>query len=408
MSDLGLKIRRSDLMGLAYGAMGTVFIQVGGQLYGSELLALGVVLLVGPLTIVRNTPALNPIVLGYGILLVGLALADLANGSRTSDAIRGAGNVIFAATNVLFLTYVFRRSPRAILFVLLGQSLSRVIGVDATQEFLTLESSNDFKARIVPMLTPLVLIAGYHLMKIKPTAAIWALFATGLLYVLLEARSMGLVLLLGATTMLLVRTKFRARQKFFVVGVVLGLGYMLYVFYVNDVLSKPSTSNSYVQLSQAANPYNPFSLLAEGRAESIVALAAIEESPILGRGSWARDLTGKFSALLAKLKQQTVVYHSPFIAAHSVVLTAWMWGGLLGLAGILVVWWGIFRNGLRLVAMRSPYQLVVAVLFVDFIWNSIFSPFGHIRTSFPVIGAFILASAPAFVSRRRADPPVSV
>lgn len=407
MSESGLKIRRSDLLGFAYGALGTVFIQVGGQLYGSELLGLIMVMLVGPLTIVRTSPALNAVVAGYGLLLVGLAIADVANGSRTSDAIRGAGNVMFAATNLLFLTYVFRRSTRAILFVLFGQSMSHLIGADATAEFLVLENSNDFKARIVPILTPLILIAAYHLMKVKPAVAIGALFLTGLIFVPLEARSKGLVIILGATTVLLLRTRFRRGQKLFAVAMVLGLGYMLYVAYVNDVLSTPSTTNSYLQLSKAANPYNPFSLLAEGRAESLVALAAIGESPILGHGSWARDLTGKFSALRAQLMEQSVVYHSPFIPAHSVILTAWMWGGLLGLAGILIVWWSIFRNGLRLIATRSPYQIVIAVLFVDFIWNSIFSPFGHVRTSFPVIGAFVIANALAFAPRR-ADPQVSV
>ncbi|MEC7760319.1 MAG: hypothetical protein VX874_00225 [Pseudomonadota bacterium] len=400
MSDNVLTIRRSDLLGFAYGALGTVFIQVGGQLYGSELLALTLIILVGPLTIIRATPALNSILAGYAILMVGLAFADLANGSRTSDAIRGAANVLFAAANLFFLTHVFQRSTRAILFVLLGQSLSHVIGADATQEFLTLENSNDFKARIVPVLTPLVLIASYRLMRIKPALAITALFSTGLLYLLLEARSKGVVLMGGTAIVLLYRARFKRGQKVFVVAAGLALVYGLYVIYVNDVLSTPSSANSYMQLSRASNPYNPFSLLAEGRSESIVALAAIEEHPIVGRGSWARDLTGKYNALFAQLKGQSVIYQSPFIVSHSVILTAWMWGGLLGLAGIMIVWWSIFRKGLRLIVTPSPYQLIIAVLFVDFVWHSIFSPFGHIRTSFPVIGAFIIAYAPALAPRK--------
>lgn len=404
MSDFSLKMRRSDLLGLAYGALGTVFVQVGGQLYGSELLALTMVMLVGPLTIVRTTPALNSILAGYGILLVGLAFADLVNGSRTGDAIRGAANVIFAASNMLFLTYIFRRSTRAILFVLFGQGLSRLIGADATQEFLVLDNSNAFKARIVPILTPMILIAGYHLTKSKPAVAIWALFATGVLFILLEARSKGLVIILGVTAVVLLRTKFKPGQKVFVVAAVLALSYLLYVVYVIDVLATPSLSNSYTQLSRAANPYNPLSLLAEGRSEALVSLAAIWEQPIIGRGSWARDVTGRFSEMMSAIRGLTSVYYSPYIVGHSVVLTAWMWGGLLGLGGILIVGYSIFRRGLRVLAVPTPLQTVIAILFMDFVWNFLFSPFGHIRTSFPIIGAYILANAPEGFRRRSVRP----
>ena len=73
------------------------------------------------------------------------------------------------------------------------------------------------------------------------------------------------------------------------------------------------------------------------------------------------------------------------------ILTSWLWGGVLGVLGISMVIYGALRRCKDIVFLESLFP-VAAVLLADFVWNAMFSPIGHIRTTFPVILGLIVCA----------------
>jgi hypothetical protein len=81
------------------------------------------------------------------------------------------------------------------------------------------------------------------------------------------------------------------------------------------------------------------------------------------------------------------------IPKHSVVLGPWMWGGIIGFISILLV--GLTMLHMFFVTFRVNFFLspVISIYFSDSIWNFLFSPIGHIRTSYPFIISLLLTAA---------------
>jgi O-antigen ligase len=122
------------------------------------------------------------------------------------------------------------------------------------------------------------------------------------------------------------------------------------------------------------------SILQSGRTESLVSIQAIQDSPFIGHGSWARDFyyIGLYVRALedSGLRVAGDAYEDDLIPTHSFLLGAWVESGILG---------GLFWMFCIVVAFRALYAsfhippenrpLVVFVV-VNFFWCVLFSPFG--------------------------------
>ncbi len=385
------------LLGFAYGATSNLHVQFHGQLYLSEIVALGALVLAGGIGPMARSRALGAVAAGYGLMLFGLVLADIANAGSAANALRGWANTGFALVNVLFLAAILHRDLRALSCVLLGMAAARLLSVDAMAlASAALDGGNAFKVRVVPVATPLLLVLSHRLARRSAAAAEGLLLAAAALYLLSGARSMGLVLGLAALWAFVQRVPVRGGQRLAFCAVLPLAGYALYAAYVDHVLAGGVAGNAFDQLMRAANPYNPLSLLAQGRSEIRVALAAIAEAPVLGHGSWAQDTGGRFAVMWADMLGRDTVVYVPRIVAHSVVLTAWLWGGIAGAIGIALVVGTVIRCGASAMRAQTAWRPVIAVLVVDFLWNACFSPVGHLRTSFPlaIAASLVLAARP--------------
>lgn len=392
-----LTIGPVQLMGLTYGATATLFISLGGQLYINELMALFTVLFVaGPLRIVRRTPALWWVAVGYGLVLLGLVIADVTQAIPMEQALRGWANIIFAFIDTLFVTHLLWRRLDAILWILAGLALSQILN---PYDFEGLAESNYFKAAIVPILTPLLLIL--VVWSERTRMALGVLLLIALAYVGLGARSAGLIFLMGSVLLLVRRIPMRQAQRPVAIMLMIVPLYLAYVAYVDYTLASGGSGNAYDQLVRADNPYNPLSLLAEGRAEFRVALYALQDSWLIGRGSWAQDTTGEFAIYQADLVGARQVYYNPIIASHSVVLTAWLWGGITALAGMVLIMTAVLRQGVVALASGPPWRTLVAYYLAFFSWHVMFSPVGHLRTSFPLVIALCFVVAGRVRGTRR-------
>ena len=124
-------------------------------------------------------------------------------------------------------------------------------------------------------------------------------------------------------------------------------------------------------------------LLLGGRPEILVSSRAVMDSPIIGHGSWARDY--KYIELLidtqeeygVKPNMQDIVEHTGgFIPAHSHLMGAWVWAGILGATFWAYIVWLIVKATIPLSNLRPPLAPVYAYAISASLFNVMFSPFG--------------------------------
>lgn len=127
-----------------------------------------------------------------------------------------------------------------------------------------------------------------------------------------------------------------------------------------------------------------FNLLACGRIEWTASLQAITDSPFIGHGSWARDMTYRYgmSQVLQQLSCPIIEYElilDDTIPTHSLLFGAWVEAGLLG----AVFWGGVFYTVAAFLnnAIRQSHVLMPLLVFlaISLLWDIVFSPFGASR-----------------------------
>lgn len=388
-----MKVSYTHLFAFSYGFGWSVIFNFFGTVYASELVALVSLAIFGARRVLPRTVDARRIIAGFSIVLLGLLLSDLWNSTPIGDALRGWANPTLAAVNFLFLLALLRRRPDAVLLVLAGISFGNLTSGELQTTGSSALSANFVKESVVPTLTPAILVLSFYLAKVRNRAAGLLFLSSGLMYLALGARSAGLVLIIAGTLVFLGGRLLRYGLPGLVAitAAILPLTYVAFNTYVNYVLSEGGSGNSAWQVAMMKNPFDPAEWIIHGRTDAIVALHAIMDKPLLGHGSWAKDVTGAYSELGAQLRQVERVSYSDLIRGHSVILTAAVWGGVTSLLGIMIVFIATIRGIYPLIKSDSALQPIALALTIDFLWNFLFSPFGHIRTSFPLIMALAAA-----------------
>jgi hypothetical protein len=151
-----------------------------------------------------------------------------------------------------------------------------------------------------------------------------------------------------------------------------------------------------------------YGVLFGGRPETLVAIQAIRDSPIIGHGSFA------YGYKYVELKQDIMYKHGysdtddaeesvyPTIPTHSHLTLAWVEGGIFG--GICWIYILILtlRALVRLVALRPPLAPLYSYLLIGFVWDILYSPFGsmnRILSAFYILVSYSLLRAPVREAR---------
>lgn len=122
-------------------------------------------------------------------------------------------------------------------------------------------------------------------------------------------------------------------------------------------------------------------LILGGRSESLVSVIAIQDSPVLGHGSWAKDrkYVEMFRTIRIRLGlnfPKTTYIESDRIPSHSYFFGSWVEAGILG----ALFWLGIFFMPLTacyyLLKRSEPLMPLIAVISLSLVWSIPFSPFG--------------------------------
>ena len=159
-------------------------------------------------------------------------------------------------------------------------------------------------------------------------------------------------------------------------------------------------------LEQAGGDYG---VLVGGRPETLVAIQAIRDSPIIGHGSFAYGLR------YMQLKQDIQYEHGysdsdepedvdyPTIPTHSHLTMAWVEGGILGGICWIYVLFLTLRGLLRLSSLHPPLAPLYSYLLVSFLWDVLYSPFGSVnrmRAAFYILLSYNILKSPAAAATR--------
>jgi hypothetical protein len=122
-----------------------------------------------------------------------------------------------------------------------------------------------------------------------------------------------------------------------------------------------------------------------GRPETLVAIQAIRDSPIIGHGSFAAEQ--RYLDLKADLMYENGYSNSDesddaeghAIPTHSHLTMAWVESGILGGVLWIYILVLVFRAILRIATARPPLSPLYCYLLVNFVWDILYSPFGSIN-----------------------------
>lgn len=378
-----------------YSFLTGVRINLVGQLYGSELLALLSFPSFSFKATFKKFPILSKVLFLYTILLGSLIFSDFSNGTNSSDYLRGWASILFSFFSLFFLVKNFDKSMGSVIYFLFFYSVSKMIFGESI-ELQSLEEENYFKANIVGFLNPLIIVVVYFLsLKSKVKPALVVLFLYGLINIIFDARSNSLAFFITFFLLLPKTYKIKINRKNMVVPIILVLmiSYGMFAFYVNKVLSGEIGGSNAQQLTLAENPYNPFELLYYGRAGTFVSLEAIMEKPIIGHGSWVKDETGKYTLMMdAIMGTNSFKEEGMYIPAHSILLTSWLWAGILGFIAVLSLFLILIKLFMFIYKneKKMHFLMIITIMFIDMVWNFLFSPFGHLRETIPQIVALLI------------------
>jgi len=388
---------KSTMLLILYSLTRKIFIDFVGRLIFSEIIALATFPFFRLNIFLKKYKGLKIVLKGLSILLFFQIISDLFNQTSSSDFLRGWAVIFFSFVSVVFLVKNIGNNPKAIIPLLFCSFLIELIfGSTELDIGLLEENSNFFKVRFVSFLNLFVLLISYFFYVKRTKSLVPILFLTyALICFILDARSNGLIFLIASFLMFTKIRKVRfSKKNILIIGVISSVFfYSSYVFYVNSVINNGfGGRNAKMQISSMDNPYNPFELLYKGRLETFIAIIAIQEKPVLGHGSWAKDKGGKYAYLIKQITGRDRNEEKGFIPSHSVLLGSWLYAGFFGFLSILYLFINLFKIYFKIFksSFDSSVFPIITVLTADMFWAVLFSPFGLLRTTFPLFAAMLI------------------
>lgn len=392
---------KNIILMVLYSATSGVYINLIGRLIFSELIALAVFPFTNFSFLFKKFRSLKYITKCFLLLFFAQIISDVINQSQSIDYMRGLSVIIFSFVSLIFiLNQIHKNSRNIILYFIFIFFVKLIFGETGLEEELDLsiikESRNFFKIRFVGFLNIGLMIISFFLFRINKKKTVPILFFSyGLLCLVLDARSNGLIFLISSSIIFIKNMNIKiSRARLVMTMLILApIFYSGYVYYVNKVLNNEIVGfNSSSQISQMSNPYNPFELLYYGRIETVVAASAISKKPFFGHGSWALDRDGKYVRLAEQLANKKYSGQKRFIPSHSLLLGAWLYAGLLGFIAIFLIFRKLFIIYYQILKYKRIYHLfpILTVLTIDMVWGVIYSPYGILRITFPVFAALLI------------------
>lgn len=420
----------ADLLTLIVGIAVCTSAKLVGTIPGAEI----VLIPVAPvLLIVRfkkiTQGRLKYLFLCLGLWLLGQIATDIYRGTDFLDWARGDSAIVFMAMDLACLAALVSGSERRKTIFIVGIDLGSILATRISPNYFF--EGSPWKFGYGPGITSLVILVSCWFFA-RRQHAITGMLLLGIAGVnlLFNFRSPVLSLLITIGLVIPVIPEQIGRMRILpppgtgmrlvvLILVVLTTGgiakMMITGLSASGVLGEDAREKNEIQQNSALG------LLLGGRPEILVSSVAVFDSPILGHGSYAKDLkylemyrdllieAGDVQDENALLSNQDKEAELGAIPAHSHLMGAWVFAGVLG-----AVFWGyvlflVIRGIIRGTVLRPALLPIFCYLSISFMWDILFSPFGY---SERIAEAFVLVmvcdllnSVPAanwrFVFRKR-------
>ena len=364
-------------------------IKVGGTLFGQDVLAMAVFLffVVQKDGIARLNQIWPVLVLITGWLF-GQILTDFYRDTPLIDYSRGWLKIAMFGLQIASLWMFLPRRSQYLIAFLLGHAVALVAGMSERQaqfgdEYLKFGAGTGL-GLLVAIVFSGTLPGTRHLRRYA-----WiALTAFAFFLLMANFRSGFGAFLIAAGVCFILDTFERLpdlRRNFspraFTLMLLGGVAFSQVIFGIYGYFAGSGALGEAARYKYEVQSSGDVSILLGGRVESLVSVEAVKDSPILGHGSWAKDL------YYARLLQQKVKelgvemetdrkIRNDLIPTHSYLMGAWVEAGILG----ALFWIYIYTRLVLAVYRMFKHQIVAHALLivplVSALWAVPFSPFG--------------------------------
>jgi hypothetical protein len=406
------------------GAAGLYSANIIGSLPGNEVLLIPLLPL---LLLSHGRRAFDrqylPFYILAGAWLLGTQIADTYNAIATFNRLKGTARVVFFILDFTALAiFINNRTRRMVVFAL---SIAAVLLV-GSREFSG-DFSLQWKFGFSQGFAILALLgASYFYAKRRYRVCFFIWFVLVALNLKYGFRSQLAIHVASAVLILPLSGQARGRRH----GprgandtsrVLILLALAGGAVYAANASIKYAAQRGFFDESQSAKflgqAEGDYGVLVGGRPETLVAIQAILDSPIIGHGSFPYGLK------YLQLKQDIQYEHGytdsdepeeleyPVIPTHSHLTLAWVEGGILGGICWIYIMILVVRGVLRLSVLRPHLAPLYSYLLVGFLWDILYSPFGsvnRVRAAFYILLSYFILRTPAPVNVRRRGPEIKV
>lgn len=367
-----------------------VKINVIGVLIGSDLMLLFAFIYLafrGELRV--SSPMAKRFVFFCSLWLFSQIVTDIVRRSAFVDYARGWSNIGLTLVNFAVLyTLVYGRMRRIVLF---GWGL--VAGT--LLNYFTLR--DDSLAAADPwkiIFSYPVTLAVFLIASRKECRGHWPITLSALIGVVnlgLGFRSEGGFCLAVALYLLVARSLQRkyagsSRLKFRTVAVIAAalIAGVFGVYWAYGYAATGGFLGTYARSEYETQSSGKYGVLLGGRSELLSSLPAIYDSPILGHGSWAKDLKyliirRETMALLGYTNYNSTPdqdIESGIIQTHSYFFGAWVDAGILGAVFWAWVWVMVLKVLIRVYPPKFVLPAIMPWMAFELLWAILFSPYG--------------------------------
>jgi O-antigen ligase len=364
-----------SVVSVMIGALMYVSFQIGGQIFGGEMLILAISPILAYDRFYLKRSALEtqrslwvPICVllgGLALTSIGYLLSDLYRNNAAADFLRGWARLFFLGLDLLVMAMLISVRRANLWLIAIGYGFGGALlllaqGLPLVQWKLGYGEPVTLGCIALSCLIKSVNYRGL------------ALLSLGGLNVLWDYRSLAVFCLVAAVVGWLNLWAQGGRAKI-VRGVVLvavltalmGIGYY-------------ATQGTFAERRQASNSVR--------LSSALVGFSAVLESPLIGYGSWGKDT--RFAKQFADVQfrmnksEENPLYDFDLIRlatipAHSQFLEAWIEGGIFGIAFMMCYLVFLVRGIRALFAMQSASSTITMMGFfmINGLWALFMSPF---------------------------------
>jgi O-antigen ligase len=392
---------RDDACLFMLGAAGAYSVNLVGALPGGEILAL---LFLPILLLSRGKRAFDRQYLLFYLLtlgwFLGTLIADESNGIPAFNRAKGVARVVFFCIDFIALAILINNETRK--FIVFALGIAAVMLLSAKQ--FSDDALTAFKFGGSSTIIILSLLGASHFYaKKRYRIAIGISFALMVMNLSFAFRSQVAIILVAAVLTLPLFTNYGmgygrgnpTGHNFLRVGALLifalGSAYLanqLIKYAASRGLYEESTQEKFTQQANGK-----LGVLFGGRPETLVAIQAIRDRPIVGHGSFPADY--HYLELKQLLQYENGYSDSdipeevdyPVIPTHSHLTMAWVESGILGGLLWIYILALTLRAIFRVAVTRPNLAPLYSYLLVNFVWDILYSPFGSVNR---MVGAYLV------------------